>query len=349
MAYFEIPNISINGISSCVPPKVVKNTDYEYINETERNFLVKTTGIEEKRHAEKGITTTDLGEKAVNHLIEKLNWDRKEIDLLVLVTQSRDYYLPSSAIILQDRLNLPKSCMAFDVGLGCSGYVYGLSIVSQFLQNGQLKKAILVAGDVSTCSTNYEDKSTYPLFGDAATATAISYDEEAAPIPFELENDGSGHEAIIIRDGGAKNQLNEQTTVMKNYGPGINHTAKDLELNGLDVFSFSVAEPPHNIHSILEKSQHKIEDIDHFVFHQANKLIIDTIRKKLKISADKVPFSLKKYGNTSSASIPLTICDELSSNAQNKKILMCGFGVGLSWGSCIIHSKDILCLTPIEY
>lgn len=349
MAYFEIPNIAIKGISSCVPKRVVKNTDYEYINEVERKFLIKTTGIEEKRHAEKGITTTDLGEKAVKQLLEKLNWDKDEIDLLVLVTQSRDYYLPSSAIILQDRLGLPKSCMAFDVGLGCSGYIYGLSIVSQFLQNGQLKKAILVAGDVSTCSTNYEDKSTYPLFGDAATATAVCFDETADPIPFELENDGSGHEAIIIRDGGAKNQLNENTTVMNNYGPGINHTAKDLELNGLDVFSFSVKEPPSNISSVLEKSKNKLDEIDYFIFHQANKLIIDTIRKKMKVSAEKVPFSLKKYGNTSSASIPLTLCNELGKEAQNKKILMCGFGVGLSWGTCIINSKDILCLTPIEY
>jgi 3-oxoacyl-[acyl-carrier-protein] synthase-3 len=349
MAYFEIPNIAIKGISSCVPPKVVKNSDYDYINEVERKFLIKTTGIEEKRHAAKGITTTDLGEKAVNQLLDELNWDRSEIDLLVLVTQSRDYYLPSSAIILQDRLGLPKSCMAFDVGLGCSGYVYGLSIISQFLQNGQLKKAILVAGDVSTCSTNYEDKSTYPLFGDAATATAICYDKTADSIPFELENDGSGHEAIIIRDGGAKNQLNENTTVMNNYGPGINHTQKDLELNGLDVFSFSVKEPPANIRSVIEKSNNDLEKIDYLIFHQANKLIIDTIRKKLKVPVEKVPFSLKKYGNTSSASIPLTLCDELGKDAQNKKILMCGFGVGLSWGTCIINSKDILCLTPIEY
>lgn len=349
MAYFNIPNVAIKGISACVPKKVVKNSDYDYINEIERKFLIKTTGIEEKRHAEKGITTTDLGEKAVNQLLEKLAWNKDEIDLLVLVTQSRDYYLPSSAIILQDRLGLPKSCMAFDVGLGCSGYVYGLSIVSQFLQNGQLKKAILIAGDVSTCSTNYEDKSTYPLFGDAATATAICYDESAEPIPFELENDGSGHEAIIIRDGGAKNQLNENTTVMNNYGPGINHTQKDLELNGLDVFSFSVKEPPANIRSVIEKSNNSLDEIDHFIFHQANKLIIDTIRKKLKVAPEKVPFSLQKYGNTSSASIPLTICNELTNDAQNKKILMCGFGVGLSWGTCIINSKDIVCLTPIEY
>ena len=136
---------------------------------------------------------------------------------------------------------------------------------------------------------------------------------------------------------------------MNNYGPGINHTAKDLELNGLDVFSFSVKEPPNNIKSVLEKSNQKLDEIDFFVFHQANKLIIDTIRKKLKVSTEKVPFSLKTFGNTSSASIPLTLCSELGEKAQYKKILMCGFGVGLSWGTCIINSNDILCLTPIEY
>jgi len=349
MAFFNIPNIRINGISSVVPKKIVYNKDYDYVTEVERNFLIKTTGIEQKRHAESGITTTDLGEKAANELLHKLGWKKEEIDILVLVTQSRDYYLPSSAIILQDKLGLPTTCMAFDIGLGCSGYVYGLSVIAQFLQNGQLKKGLLISGDVSTISTNYEDKSTYPLFGDAATATAISFEEGAEGIPFNLENDGKGYDSIIIRDGGAKNQLNDQTTVLKNYGPGINHTAKDLELNGLDVFSFSVKEPPKNIIQLLENSNQSKEAIDYFIFHQANKLIIDTIRKKLKIDVEKVPFSLTKYGNTSSASIPLTICDQLSESSKNKKMLFCGFGVGLSWGSCIINTKDILCLTPIEF
>ncbi len=239
--------------------------------------------------------------------------------------------------------------MAFDIGLGCSGYVYGLSVIAQFLQNGQLKKGLLISGDISTISANYEDKSTYPLFGDAVTATAISYEEGAEEIPFNLENDGKGFEAIIIRDGGARNQLNDETTVVKNFGHGINHAPRDLELNGLDVFSFSIKEPPKNITQLFENSNQSKEAIDYFIFHQANKLIIDTIRKKLKIDVDKVPFSLTKYGNTSSASIPLTICDQLTEKSKNKKMLLCGFGVGLSWGSCIINTKDILCLKPIEY
>ena len=349
MSFLNIPNVRLAGIASCVPPKVVKNSDYDFVSDEERNFLMKTTGIQEKRHAEKGITTSDLGEKAANQLLDELGWNREDIDLLVLVTQSRDYYLPSSAIILQERLGLPSTCMAFDVGLGCSGYVYGLSIVSKFLQDGQLKKALLIAGDVSTVSTNYQDKSTYPLFGDAATATAVCFDEKAESIVFEMENDGAGYESIIIRDGGAKNQLNDSTTQLKNYGPGINRTMKDLELNGLDVFSFSVKEPPKNIKSILEKTDTDIADIDYFIFHQANRLIIETIRKKLKIEKEKVPFSLPQYGNTSSASIPLTICNQIREDSKDKKMLFGGFGVGLSWGSCIVNTKDIICLAPIEF
>ena len=349
MSFFTCYNIRLAGIASSVPKKVVKNSEYTYVGEDERNFLMKTTGIVEKRHAPSGITTTDLGEKAANELLDQLGWKREDIDILVLVTQSRDYYLPSSAIILQDRLGLPSTCMAFDVGLGCSGYVYGLSIISKFLQDGQLKKGLLIAGDVSTVSTNFEDKSTYPLFGDAATATAVCYDETAEPIAFEMENDGSGYDTIIIRDGGAKNQLNDSTTQIKNYGPGINRTMKDLELNGLDVFSFSIKEPPKNIRSILQRTNTEISNIDYYVFHQANKLIIETIRKKLKIEKEKVPYSLTYYGNTSSASIPLTICDQIKDEVKHKRILFCGFGVGLSWGSCIVNTKDILCLTPIEF
>ena len=349
MSFFTVNNVAINGVSSVVPKEKIKNTDYDYIKKEERDFLMKTTGIQEKRHAEKGITTIDLGERAAGELLEKLNWQKEEVDILVLVTQSRDYYLPSSAVILQERLGLPKTCMAFDVGLGCSGYVYGLSIISKFLQDGQLKKGLLIAGDVSTVSTNYKDKSTYPLFGDAATATAVSYDEKAGEISFELENDGAGYEAIIIRDGGAKNQLNDDTTEIKNYGEGINRSKKDLELNGLDVFSFSVKEPPKNIKSVLERSEININEVDYFVFHQANRLIIETIRKKLKVAPEKVPYSLTFYGNTSSASIPLTLCDQLGESAKNKNMLFCGFGVGLSWGSCILKTKDILCLPVIEY
>ncbi len=349
MSFFSIPNVTIDGVCGVVPKNILHNVDYDYISEKERQFLIKTTGIARKRHVDKGVTALDLGERAAKELLEKLNWKKDEVDLLVLVTQSRDYYLPSSAIILQHNIGLSRDCMAFDVGLGCSGYVYGLSIIGNFLQTGQFKKALLVAGDVSSVSTNYEDKSTYPLFGDGVSATALSYSEGAPEMYFDIQNDGENHEAIIIRDGGAKNLFNEDSTVIKNYGEGINRSKKDLELNGLDVFSFSIKEPPQNIKNILERTSTPIESIDYFVFHQANRLIIETIRKKLKIPVEKVPYSLTDYGNTSSASIPITFCDQLKEEASNKKMLLCGFGVGLSWGSCIVETKNILCLEMIEY
>ena len=169
MSFFSTSNISIEGISAVVPKNVIHNKDYDYISEKERAFLMKTTGIHRKRHVDKGVTVLDLSQLAVERLLEKLKWAKEEIDLLVLVTQSREYYLPSSAIILHDKIGLPSTCMAFDIGLGCSGYVYGLSIIGQFLQNGQFKKALLVAGDVSSVSIHYEDKSTYPLFGDGTS------------------------------------------------------------------------------------------------------------------------------------------------------------------------------------
>lgn len=349
MSYFTTPNTQIVGISCVVPKNVIENRNYDYINETERKFLMKTTGIERKRHVDAGTTVLDLSKVAVEKLLTKLNWEKEQVDLLVLVTQSREYYLPSSAIILHDKIGLPSKCMAFDIGLGCSGYVYGLSIIGQFMQSGQFKKAILVAGDVSSVSTHYEDKSTYPLFGDGTSATAITYDEKAKPIFYDIQNDGEKHEAIIIRDGGAKNLFREDSIEIKNYGEGINRSRKDLELNGLDVFSFSIKEPPAGIKSLLENSKIDLESIDYLVFHQANKLIIDTIRKKLRVDPEKVPFSLQEYGNTSSASIPITICHALKNKVSNKRVLLSGFGVGLSWASCIVDTKNILCLDVIEY
>ena len=349
MAFFSTNNTKITGISSVVPKNVIDNKDYDYINEQERAFLIKTTGIQKKRHVDPGVTVLDMSAKAIEVLLEKIDWKKDEVDLLVLVTQSREYYLPSSAIILHDKAGLPDACMAFDVGLGCSGYVYGLSIVNQFLQNPKFKKALLVAGDVSSVSINYEDKSTYPLFGDGTSVTAVEYREGAEPMHFNIENNGKNHEAIIIRDGGAKNLFREDSIEIKNYGEGINHSRKDLELNGLDVFSFSIKEPPKSIKALLEKTDTPVDEIDYFVFHQANRLIIETIRKKLKVPPEKVPYSLQEYGNTSSASIPLTICHELKNKAKMKKMLFCGFGVGLSWGACLLNTEDVICLDPIEY
>ncbi|TND09673.1 MAG: 3-oxoacyl-ACP synthase [Bacteroidetes bacterium] len=349
MAVFAVHHVRMAGISSCVPSRKEYNRDYDWISEDERRMLIKTTGIDGRHVADKGVATSDLCLDAAELLLKKLGWKKDEIDLLVFVSQSRDYILPSTAIILQDRLGLPKTCAAFDIGLGCSGYVYGLSAISSMIATGGFRKALLMAGDISTLSLNYKDKSTYPLFGDAGTVTALEYDPSAPAMYFNLQSDGSGYQAIILPDGGVRQRPDENTYVESEVDKGIIRSRGNLWLNGLDVFNFSVREAPPNISALIQYCQADTGSFDYFVFHQANLLMNETIRKKLKIPAEKVPYSLGQFGNTSSASIPLTINTLKPEQVSGKKRwLLSGFGVGLSWGTASVETENLVC-TEIIY
>ena len=350
MAIFSVSNVKYSGVSACVPKNSVSNKDYHNLSEIDKELLIKTTGIEEKRIVEPGIATSDLCFEAAEKLIADLNWKKDDIELLIFVSQSRDYILPATAIILQNRLGLKITTIAFDLSLGCSGYVYGLSVISSLISSGKIKKALLLAGDVSSLSPNKNDKSTYPLFGDAGSATALEYSKNAKPIYFNLQSDGSGYEAIMISDGGVRNPITESSFVDKKVGDGITRNGRNLILNGLEVFNFTLREVAPNISDFFEKTNTSKSNYDYFIFHQANKLLNESIRKKLKITEEKVPYSLDKFGNTSSASIPLTMVSQLSSDLKNKylSLLFSGFGVGLSWGTMSVETDKIICPELIE-
>lgn len=352
MAIFSVPDIKITGISTCVPEEEYHNRNYDWISEKEREILIKTIGVETKRHAKKGITTADLCYTAANTLLNKLKWERDDVDVLIFVSQSRDYIIPATAGILQDRLGLAKTCIAFDLSLGCSGYVYGLSVIGSLMATGRIKKGLLLAGDITTMNINYKDKSTFPLFGDAGTATAVEFDNNADELLFNLQTDGSGYEAIIIPDGGIRNFANRESTFKdEKISDGIYRNKYNIALDGIRVFNFSLREVKRNINNLLQDFSRTTADIDYFVFHQANRLIVETIRKQLKLPPEKVPYSLNNYGNTSSASIPLTIVTELNHQVSNKslKLLLSGFGVGLSWGSVLVQTNNIVCPDVLIY
>ncbi|MBC8321176.1 MAG: ketoacyl-ACP synthase III [Bacteroidetes bacterium] len=352
MAIFQVPNINIAGISACVPEDEYNNNNYDWISEKERETLIKTIGVETKRHAKKGTTTSDLCFVAADSLINKLGWNRSEIDLLIFVSQSRDYIIPATSGLLQEKLSLSKSCVAFDISLGCSGYIYGLSVIGSMMATGRINKGFLLTGDISTLNTSFKDKSAFPLFGDAGTATAIELSNNAEPMMFHLQTDGSGYDAIIIPDGGIRNFADKDSSFeYKNISEGIFRNNFNIALDGIKVFNFSLREVKPNITKLLQEFELTIDDIDYFVFHQANKLMNETIRKQLKLDPAKVPYSLKEFGNTSSASIPLTIVTELSKEVKNSKLtfLLSGFGVGLSWGSVILQIDKIVCPSILTY
>lgn len=325
-----------------MPKQVSKTEDYTYISTEERALFAKTTGIRERRVASKDVTCSDLCYAAASDILSH-NDCRNEIDLVIFVSQSPDYFLPATSVLLQQRLGLRKDCMAFDINLGCSGYVYGLSVAANMLQSGQLKKALLLVGDKSTTSTNYEDKSAYPLFGDAGTATLLEYDPQGGPWHFNLQSDGSGKNSIIIEDGACRNPHSEASDALHSIEPGIARRKRDLALDGMDIFNFALKEVAPNINALLGASGVAREALDYAVLHQANKLINETVRKKLKIEPEKTPYSIELFGNTSSASIPLTMCHALGEALKSKPLtlLLSGFGVGYSWASAVIKTNGV--------
>ncbi len=350
MAILHTSNTRIVGLAACVPTNEISNDDYDWISEKERQLLIKTIGVNKRRVAPPGMTTSDLAFTAAEKLLSDLKWDKKEIDMLIFVSQSGDYIIPATAPILQDRLKLPKTCLAFDIGLGCSGYIYGLSVASSMMSSGHIKKALLLVGDLSNITSSYKDKSTYPLFGDSATATALEYDPKAAIMPFNLQTDGSGHKAIMIEDGGVRNTINKDSLTMRKISEGIERAPMNIKLDGVEVFNFSLREVVPNIKKTLKECDERLENFDYLLFHQANLLINNTIRKMLKVDKEKVPFSIHQFGNTSSASIPLTMVSQLRDELQNKKLklLLSAFGIGLSWGTTFIETDHIVCPKLLE-
>jgi 3-oxoacyl-[acyl-carrier-protein] synthase-3 len=331
MGLLKINNVKISGIASAVPKNIVKNRELGlFTNLQEAEKFISVTGIEEKRHVAENVCTSDLCFSAAEELIRQLNWDKEEIEVLIMVTQTPDYVVPNTSIILQDRLGLSKSCVCFDVPLGCSGYVYGLSIISQFLQNGNFKKGILLVGDTLSKQCSKLDKSTYPLFGDAGCATALEFNEGSKML-YNLWSDGSGHSAIIVPDGGYRNPITEDSIKQEVDLDGNTRSKINTYMNGTEVFSFGISVVPKEMSKFISHFNLDIKEIDFAFFHQANKFMNEMIRKKTGLSKEQVPYSLNKYGNTSSATIPLTI-SSIGKEVENKKILMCGFGVGLSIG-----------------
>lgn len=331
MARVTLDNVRFRGLACCVPKTVVSNLDCPDAKKSERERLVRNIGILNRRLCFPWQCFSDLAFVAAEKLIDEIGWKREEIDALIVVTQSPDYLVPATAIILQDRLKLRHSTIAFDINLGCSGYPFGLFTVGAMLSSGAIKKALLLVGDKSGSLTE-------PLFSDCGTATALEFDPSAPRMWFDMNSDGSGYRAIILPVGGHRTPLEIYHCVAMPDKDGEMHSERDLVLDGTAILNFSTQRVPPAIRELCEYAQVPLEHIDYVLLHQANRMINESIRRKLALPAEKVPSTLYEYGNTSSASIPITmtarIRHELSSG--RKRLLMSGFGVGLSWATCIL-------------
>lgn len=349
MAFLEIKNVRISGVAAAVPEKIENNADIYQKWGGYDNF-VSATGIESRRKSTPSQCSSDLCQSAAEKLIEELNWKKEEIEALVFVSQTPDYITPATSCLLQKKLGLSQGCYTLDISLGCSGWVYALSVVASLMQNGCIKKALLLAGDTITKFCSEEDKSTYPLFGDAGTATAVCFDNNASNMKFAFNTDGDGYEAIIIEDGGYRNPVNLMSFDMHQKGEGLSANKLQLKLDGMNVFAFGISKAPQSVNSLMDRYSIQKEDVDYFLFHQANLFMNEKIRKKLKLTPEQSPFCLREFGNTSCASIPLTMVSKLQTKLSNESLkhIACGFGVGLSWGSVYFETDKIVVPNILE-
>lgn len=351
MAFLKFPNLAIRGLSASVPHRIEEN-EIIYAHKWGNGYtdFVKTTGVERAHRGDGSLCTSDLCCVAAEKLILNLNWDKQDVEALIFVTQTPDYKLPATSCILQERLGLSNNCYTLDISLGCSGWVYGLSTIAGLMSNGGIKKGLLLAGDTLTSIQSSNNKSTWPLFGDAGTATAIEYQKGAIGFMFNMNTDGSGADAIIVPDGGCRRPYSELSRIPKELGDGLIASDADLHLDGVSVFSFGLTKAPKSVKKLCEYFDINFDTIDLCTFHQANMYMNEKIRLKLGLPAEKVPYSLRDFGNTSCASIPLTLITQRKEYLQHNKLkhIACGFGVGLSWGSVYFETENIIVSSLIE-
>ncbi len=294
----------------------------------------QTIGLRERRVAAAGVTALDLCADAAERLLAEMGLDASSIDAVIFVTQTPDHAQPNNASLLHGRLGLSKSAPAYDLSLGCSGWVYGLHQAALLCAHGGAARVLLCAGDTLSRLTNPGDRSADPLFGDAGSAALVEKTGRAAPWHFVLGADGTGAPAIIVKQGGARQPggpLNEKTDAEGNRRHDAN-----LAMSGADVFSFTLREVPPALQSVLRHAGLSPESLDALVLHQANRFILSTLAKKIGVAAERTPMGVvEKYGNQSSASIPCALIDGLGERltAGPLKVAGCGFGVGLSWGA----------------
>lgn len=341
-----VDGIRVRCITAALPERQIKIEDSDYGDpETTARFR-EISGIESRHICDEDQTFSDLAFVAASKALELLGWHAEEISLFLVVTQSPDLAYPGTACLLHGRLGLAKECAAFDINLGCSGYPYGLYTASSFLAHSDGDKALLVVGDTAgKPSVGNHDEAVAPLFGDAASATALQRDCTAPRLYFSMNTDGTGWDHIYCRFPGGRPgvQPDELKLSVDNHGNvGIGNLAT---LKGSEVTSFALREVPKAILAALAMADLTIDDPLVLILHQANLLTLKSIARKLKLDMKRVPSSLRCHGNTSSCSVPLTMITHLMENAHEgvAKILLCGFGVGLSWSTAIMEiDEDIL-------
>lgn len=327
----------IIDISCYLPEKVLTNQDLiEEIGDPGIEKIAKIAGVRKRHVVAQNETALDLAYQSCKTIIQ--NNDKDKIDFLILCTQSPDYYLPTSACILQDKLGLRKNIGALDFNLGCSGYIYGLALARGLIEANIAENVLLVTAETYSKHIHHKDKGNRIIFGDGATSSIIQRSSEEGIMEFSLGTDGSGYANLIVPNGGLRNKYDKDAREIVSDSGSV-RTANHLYMNGAEIFNFTIEEIPKTFFDVIEKNNLRFDDIDYFIFHQANEYINSFLRKKLDIPPEKYYLNMEIVGNTVSSTIPIALKDCFNRNilSMGNKVLLLGFGVGYSWGATIIN------------
>ena len=339
------------AVSCCVPRNSVSaEAVYERFGQEEVQKIVRNSGVRARRIVAPSVTTSDLCFESAQALLDASGWDRSSIDAVVFVTQTPDYGIPATSHILQDRLGLSDRTFCFDVNLGCTGFTHGLLLGEGLLDGLGMNRVLVLVGDTTSRSCSQWDRSVCLLFGDAGGAALLEREGPQQVAGRVWGADGSGALFIQRPASGFRHQATAESFVLKETEGGNRRSDMDTVMDGAQIFNFTIKRVPPMVNDVLAKAEWTADEVDAFVFHQANKFIIDYLRRKLKVPAEKAPTCLEEFGNTSSASIPLTMVTRMREQleAGPAKLVLVGFGVGLSWSSVAMQTEGVRVLPLIE-
>lgn len=342
MAFWSIKNVSLRGVTGTVPNNPVKSADLPIFTQEDADNFDKTVGIRNRYIAPESICASDLCQDAGERLLGVLGWEKESVDVLLFVSVTGDYRTPPTSAILQNRMGLSNACFVLDVPMGCCGCMFGITVAGNLISSGSAKRALILVGDTGLRMGSMKDKSRVPLFGDSGTAMALEFNPTADEIIVEMNTLGAGYQALMTPHGGYRHPITKESFEEEDFGNGIIRAPKDALINGMDVFSFAISKPPISVKNMLERlGIDKDKDIDFFLIHQANKLIVDRIVKKLKLDEAKVPYNLQEFGNLGGASIPMLMTTSIADALANRPLtLMCSsFGLGLTWGTMVLKTN----------
>ena len=340
---FALPGVRLRGVVSAVPERRLQNADFiGRFDEAAVRDVTRMIGVETRYWVPEGQTTSDLCLIAAERLIQRLDWTPESVDALIFVSQTPDQRLPATACVLHSRLGLAPHCQAFDVNLGCSGYVYGLWLASTLITAG-CGRVLLLAGETASLLIDQNERGTALLFGDAGTASALERDDAAPVTTFVLGTDGGGGSNLIVPAGGFRPPAEDP----RRAGP---FNPEHLFMDGGEVFAFTLRAVPKLVGETLAHAGCTVEEVDAFVLHQANRFMLTHLAKKIGARPEQVPINIDRFGNTSSATLPLLLTTDLAERLTSApaSIALVGFGVGYSWGAALMRTDPLACAETIH-